>query len=119
MAQPTAVKGGVFQPRASGIASGCNCPIFQAKLASSAYPSSASSYQNHINPNWGTAAHRGLLHRPGFWRGPWGRNAVADAGVRHVQPPGVGRDRDRIGGVRTLLLGSALQGVGADVVSAV
>jgi hypothetical protein len=56
MAQPTAVKGGVFQSEASGIASGCNCPIFEAKLASNAYPESANSYQNHIN------GHQALRH---------------------------------------------------------
>jgi MFS family permease len=36
-------------------------------------------------------AHRGLLHRPGLRRGARRRDAVADAGLRHRQPPGLGR----------------------------
>ena len=36
-------------------------------------------------------AYRGLLHRPGFWRGAGCANAVHHAGLRHRQPPGLGR----------------------------
>jgi MFS family permease len=54
-------------------------------------------------------AHRGLLRRPGLRRRRRARDAVADAGLRRREPAGVGRICDRIGGLRTLLLGGVLQ----------
>ena len=57
-------------------------------------------------------AYRRLLRRPRLRRRARRRDAVDDARLRHHQPRSrSGFIADRIGGVRTLLLGSVLQGV--------
>ncbi len=54
--------------------------------------------------------HRRLLRRSRLWRGSRRRDAVADDGVRHRQPHRLGLSGGQIGGMRTLLIGSAAQG---------
>ena len=52
-----------------------------------------------------------ILRRSRLWRGARRRDVVDNARLRHRQPPVIsGFIADRIGGVRTLLLGSVLQG---------
>ena len=54
--------------------------------------------------------HRRLLRRSRLRRGARRRDAVADDGVRVVSRIGSGFLADRIGGIRTLLIGSVAQG---------
>ena len=55
-------------------------------------------------------SHRRLLRRSRLWRGARRRNAVADDGFGIVSRIGSGFLADRIGGIRTLLIGSIAQG---------
>jgi hypothetical protein len=56
-------------------------------------------------------AHRRLLHGPRLWPGARRGNAVADAGAGIVSRLVSGVLADRIGGIKTLLIGSVLQGL--------